>query len=157
MNRGAAAAATRSFRGDEHRCRRYVAPDDVAGDEADAIACEVSDLGYAGAGGPRTATLEIPVDVTGVNDAPVVTAPAVVEVSEAAAAVAASVEDADAGDKPLTLRVVASAGLIRFGDVLNQPPETVGSVSSLNAKLASLTSFLPRGYFTDESRRRRGV
>lgn len=114
----------------------YAAPSAGRGGAA-AVTCVVDDLGYSGSGGPRNATLVVPVTIMNVNDAPVIAAPDMLAV-EGEHALPVTVSDADGGSLTLTLR--ASHGMLQWAAGAPAPVlEASGPVEKLAEKLRGLT------------------
>ena len=121
----------------------YAAPSKGRGGDA-TIRCTVDDLGYSGVGGPRNATVTIPISIKNVNDAPIIDAPAMLEIrGEEPLPVSMSDPDSDV----LSLSLRASHGALRWagGDAASVL-EASGSVERLAERLRGLTYVPQQGY-----------
>ena len=121
----------------------YTAPSKGRGGDA-TIRCTVDDLGYSGVGGPRNATVTIPISIKNVNDAPIIDAPAMLEVrGEEPLPISMSDPDSDV----LSLSLRASHGMLRWagGDAASVL-EASGSSDRLAERLRGLTYVPQQGY-----------
>ena len=104
----------------------------------------INDGGNTGAGGEQSVGTTVTLEVTGVNDAPTLTAPGSISVTEdvAAALIGISFSDTDAGSAPVTVTFSVPSGALSAssaGDV------TVGGTSSaltLTGTIADLNAFI---------------
>lgn len=121
------------------------------------LSVSVNDLGNVGAGGQLTGSGSVTINVSGVNDAPVVAVPTTQTVSEDGTLTfstannnALSLSDIDAGSNPVevsvgvlngTLTLSSTAGItFLFGDGTDDAIMTfTGSISDINAALDGLT------------------
>ena len=121
----------------------YAAPSKGRGGDA-TIRCTVDDLGYSGVGGPRNATVVIPVTIKNVNNAPIIDAPAMLEV-RGEEPLPISMTDPDSDVLSLSLR--ASHGALRWDSGDAAPVlEASGSSDRLAERLRGLTYVPPPGY-----------
>ncbi|MDX0196821.1 hypothetical protein GOC06_25730, partial [Sinorhizobium meliloti] len=117
------------------------------------LTTSITDGGSTGSGGAQTATETTALQITGVNDAPTVSAPAVVSVSEdtATAITGISFADADAGFSTVTVTFSVASGSLAAqsaGGVTisgtSASLEMTGSLADINAFIAgSNVTFTP--------------
>jgi hypothetical protein len=123
--------------------RFTTAPNDLA---SVTLGVAINDNGSSGSGGPLSATTSVTLNVTAVNDAPVITAPPSIAVTEDQAGVLAgySVADVDAGGADLVLTLAVPSGTLSASDfggvqVTGSGTTTLqltGTVGELNAFVA---------------------
>jgi trimeric autotransporter adhesin len=96
------------------------------------LTVDVSDGGNTGSGGTQTATQNVTLAVTAVNDAPTITAPGSISVSEdvASALTGISIADVDAGGASVTVTLGLSSVPVNFG-ILSITP-TLGSLTAIS-------------------------
>ncbi|MBM0744200.1 tandem-95 repeat protein [Phormidium sp. CLA17] len=125
----------------------------------DVVSVAVSDGGNFGLGGVKTDSKNITLTVAGVNDAPVITAPALQTFSEDATSPISgiSIADSDAGVNPLTVSLSVANGTLTLGSTsgltvttgsgtLDKNLAFSGSQGAINAALAGLTYLSDRNY-----------
>ena len=111
---------------------------------ADALRFEVSDLGNTGAGGPLSQTHTVGIQVTPVNDGPIISAPTALSLPEDTPLSFLSslqIQDVDAGELPLQVTLSVSQGNLHFSNAASAGQNTLlltGSLSELNAQLGYL-------------------
>lgn len=117
----------------------------------DIINLSVTDLGNTGTGGVLSDTDSIAITVTAVNDAPVVTAPPAVNVTEdvSSPVTGISVSDVDAGSAVIRMDFSVGTGTLTFGSTTgltlaagangSSSVAYTGTMSALNTALTSLT------------------
>ncbi len=111
---------------------------------ADALRFEVSDLGNTGAGGPLSQTHTVGLQVTPVNDGPVISAPIALSLPEDTPLSFLSslqIQDIDAGELPLQVALSVGQGTLHFSNAASAGQNTLlltGSLSELNAQLGYL-------------------
>lgn len=125
----------------------------------DVVNIAVNDGGNFGLGGVKTDSKNVTLTVAGVNDAPVITAPALQTFSEDVTSPISgiSIVDSDAGVNPLTVSLSVANGVLTLGSTsgltvttgtgtLNKNLVFSGSQGAINAALAGLTYLSDRNY-----------
>lgn len=135
---------------------------------ADTLTVTTNDLGNRGTGGPQSDTDTVPINVSGVNDAPVNTVPAAQTTAEDIAIVfstangnAISIADVDAGSSAVQVTLTGTNGVISLngvsglaftvGDGTSDATMTfTGALADINAALDGL-SFTPTLNFSGDA------
>jgi ELWxxDGT repeat protein/VCBS repeat-containing protein len=125
----------------------------------DIVNITVNDGGNFGLGGVKTDSKNVTLTVAGVNDAPMITAPALQTLSEDVASPinGISIVDSDAGLNPLTVSLSVVYGALTLGSTagltlttgtgtLNKNLVFSGSQGAINTALAGLTYLSDRNY-----------
>ncbi|QDT35916.1 cadherin-like domain-containing protein [Stratiformator vulcanicus] len=129
----------------------YTGNTEVTGTAADTLTVTTNDGGNTGSGGAQIDVDTVQIDITAVNDPPVLTMPGTQTVNEetSTAINGISVSDADAGSSDITARLQVSSGVLNVtlsgGTTIDSGADGTddvtlrGSVTDINATLASLT------------------
>ena len=116
----------------------------------DTLVVTVNDNGNIGSGGDKSDSENITINIEAVNDDPVLTVPASIDVTEDISSTLSgiSINDVDAEDKPMTLTLTVSKGSINISDMTgltkdagdnNTDTITVtGTLAALNTALTNL-------------------
>ncbi|SDM00491.1 DUF4347 domain-containing protein, partial [Pseudomonas indica] len=102
----------------------------------------INDGGNTGSGGAQTDSRTVTLQVAAVNDAPVINAPASINVNEdvATALTGISVSDVDAGSSPVTATLSVGSGVLIFNG-----SEAGSSLALVGVTLSELNTFLSGG------------
>ncbi|WP_200820139.1 MULTISPECIES: putative Ig domain-containing protein, partial [unclassified Azospirillum] len=112
------------------------------------LAITINDGGNSGTGGPLTASSSVTLNVTAVNDAPSITAPTTITVTEDVAAVLTGISfsDVDAGTGTVTVTLSVGAGSLTAtgGNGVGVTGSGSGTLT-LSGSLAAINSFVNAG------------
>jgi VCBS repeat-containing protein len=108
------------------------------------LTVSINDNGNAGSGGAQTDTKTVALIIAAVNDAPIVTAPGSIPVTEDAATALTGISfwDVDAGSSNVTVTLSIAAGTLAAASGAGVTVSGTGSALTLTGSIASINAFI---------------